>query len=324
MELARFVRLRGEAWGAFEAGLERLRRRPRSLDYGAVEELVLGYRQVLHDHALAAGRFPGTGVAARLARLAVEGTYRLQSARSPRRAGLLSFFTSRFPRAFRAHRGPLLVTTALFAGGALLGLTLAVARPAVGAAFLGPEALAGLAEGRLWTESLATTVPPALSSSAIARNNLSVALTAWAGGAAAGLLALYVVLLNGLMLGAIFGVTLHFSMAGELGAFVAAHGLLELTLIVVSAAAGLGVGRALVAAGDRPRSAAVAEAAKESLVLMAGCLPWFLVLAAIEVLVSPSPAVPPAVKVAVGLGLEAAFLSLALARPAAVAAEVPA
>jgi uncharacterized membrane protein SpoIIM required for sporulation len=321
MELARFVRLRRPVWDAFEAGLERLRRRPRGLGYAEVEGLALAYRQVLHDHALAAARYPGTGVAARLARLALEGTFRLHGDRRKRRGGLAHFFGERFPRAFRAHRGPLAVAAALFLGGAVLGLLLAAVRPGLGVALLGPEAVAGLSEGRLWTESLVSTVPPAASSSAIARNNLSVALTAWAGGAAAGLFALYIVLLNGVLLGAIFGVTLHYSMAGELGEFVVAHGLLELTLVVVAAAAGLGVGRALVAADDRPRGEAVRAAAAESLALMGGCLPWFVLLAVVEVLVSPAPEVPVGVKAAVGVVLEGLFLTLALSRPAPAAAE---
>lgn len=311
MDLGRFVRLRGEVWDAFEAGLARARSRPRGLGYREVEELALRYRQVLHDHALAAARWPGTGVAARLRRLALEGAYRLTSGEGAghRRRG---FFTDRFPRAFRAHLGPLAVAVALFAGAAVLGLLLATVRPGMGAAFLGPEALAGLRDGKLWTESLVTATPPAVSSSGIATNNVSVALTAWAGGALAGLGAFYVALLNGFMLGAIVGVTLHFSMAQELLGFVAAHGPLELTLIVVSAAAGLGIGRALVAADDRPRSEAVPEAARQSLILMLGCLPWLIVLAVVEVLLSPSPEMPVALKVAVGAALELSFLVVAL------------
>ena len=103
----------------------------------------------------------------------------------------------------------------------------------------------------------------------------------------AGLVPLYVILLNGLMLGALLGVTLHYSMAGPLLVFISAHGLLELTLILVSAAAGLAVGRALVAADDRPRAVAVRRAATESLAVLLGCLPWFVILALVEVFVSP-------------------------------------
>ena len=189
---------------------------------------------MLHDHALAASRYPGTGVAGRLARLALEGTYRLSGERSAeRRGGLVAFFGDRFPGAFRAHLAPLGVAVALFAGAALLGLCLAAVRPGMAVAFLGAKTVGDLRQGHLWTESLVTTTPPATSTSGIATNNLSVALVAWAGGAAAGLLGFYIVLLNGFNLGAIVGITLHYSLAGELLKFVSAHGPLELTLVLV-------------------------------------------------------------------------------------------
>ena len=45
---------------------------------------------------------------------------------------------------------------------------------------------------------------------------------------------------------------------------------------------GLSIGRALVTAGDRPRGEALRLAAADSLLVMGGCLPWFVVLAAVE------------------------------------------
>ena len=208
--------------------------------------------------------------------------------------------------------GPhLSVATVLFASSALIGLSLAIVQPSMGAAFLGPEAMAGLREGRLWTEALTTTIPPAVSSSAIATNNMGVAIMAWAGGALAGLGALWIVLLNGFMLGAIVGATLPYAMAGRLLEFVAAHGPLELTLIVVSAAAGLAMGQALVAASDRPRRDVVREAAGRSLVVLGGCLPWFVLLGLVEGLISPAPAVAPELKVLIGVSLWLLFVLLA-------------
>ena len=155
-------------------------------------------------------------------------------------------------------------------------------------------------------------MPPAYASSGIATNNLSVALTAWSGGLLAGIGSLYAILLNGLMLGATFGVTLHYSMAGALLGFVAAHGPLEITLILVAAAAGLGLGRALVTAGDKPRSVALREAGRDSLAVLLGCLPWFVLLAVVEAFLSPSPQLPVALKLTLGLTLEGLFLFLAL------------
>ncbi len=315
MDYARFVRMRRSVWEAFEAQLAAVRDRLRSLGYGELEEMALRYRQVLHDHALAASRFPGTAAARRLQSLALEGTRRLTGERRER-AGLLRFFSRTFPRAFQRHLDTVGLAVALFLLAAVWGLVVAVLRPSLGLSLLGPRALQGLEEGRLWTESLVTTVPPAFSSSGIATNNISVALSAWGGGVLAGLIPLYVILLNGMMLGSIFGVTLHYSMAGELLEFISAHGPLELTLILVSAAAGLAMGRSLVAAGDRPRALAVRDAGRDALAVLLGCLPWFVVLALVEVFISPAPELPVSLKVTLGLALESLFLFMAF-RPVA-------
>ncbi|HEV2856555.1 MAG TPA: stage II sporulation protein M [Thermoanaerobaculia bacterium] len=311
MDYARFVRLRRPLWDDFEKRLEAAGRGLKGLGYGDLEEMALLYRQVLHDHALADSRFPGTAAARRLRELVLEGTRRLTGESGEVRGGLLRFFLRTFPLAFQRQLGTTGVALALFLLAALWGLALGILRPAIGVTLLGPQAVQGLEEGHLWTESLVTTVPPSVSSSGIATNNLTVALTAWAGGVLAGFLPLYIVLFNGLLLGAVFGVTLHYSMGGALLEFISAHGLLELTLVIVSAAAGLTLGRALVAAGDRPRALALRDAARDALAVLLGCLPWFVVLALVEVLVSPQPALPVSLKVTLGLALESLFLALA-------------
>jgi uncharacterized membrane protein SpoIIM required for sporulation len=314
MDYARFVRLRRPVWETFERQLATARRRFRSLSYGDLEDMALHYRQVLHDHSLAASRFAGTAAARRLQGLALAGTRTLTGEERERPRGLLHFFTRTFPQAFQRQLGLTGVALALFLAATLWGLLLAALRPGLGLSFLGPQAVQGLEEGTLWTDSLVTTVPPAFSSSTIATNNMSVALMAWSGGILAGLLPLYIILLNGLMLGAIVAVTMHYSMAGSLLEFIAAHGPLEITLILVTAAAGLGVGRALVAAGDRPRALAVRDAGRDALAVLLGCLPWFLLLALVEIFVSPSPELPGGAKPIVGLALECGFLALALRR----------
>ncbi len=93
---------------------------------------------------------------------------------------------------------------------------------------------------------------------------------------------------------------------------MAGHGILEITLILVAAGGGLRVGQAVVAADDRPRREAVGEAARDSLLLLLGCLPWFVLLGIVEGIVSPSPALPVSAKLALGLALEASFLAVAV------------
>src|SRR5436305_720946 len=170
MDYARFVRLRRPVWEAFEAQLADIsgsrgsRGSLRRTGYGTLEDMALRYRQVLHDHALAAARFPGTAAARRLQSLALEGTRRLTGEGRQRPAGLRIFFNRTFPRAFQRQLGLLGIAVVLFLFSAVWGLTVAALRPAIGFAFLGPEAIRGLEEGQLWTSSLVTTVPPAVSS----------------------------------------------------------------------------------------------------------------------------------------------------------------
>lgn len=311
MDYQRFVRTREPIWNSFAEGLREVRRRARTMRFADLEALAIRYRQLLHDLSLARTRFPRTRAAERLASLALEGNYVLQHDHETSPFGVARFATRTFPLAFRSVCPQVALAGALFVASAFLGLFLATVQPGVALAFLGPEAVDGLSEGRLWTEALSTVVPPSVSSSAIATNNMSVAISAWAGGTLAGLGALYVLLLNGLLLGAVVGITRHYGLAGQILTFVAAHGPLEITLILVTAGAGMSVGRALVEAGEAPRRESLPSAARAALTVLLGSLPWFLILGLVEGFVSPSTEVPTASKVLLGLTLESLFLVVA-------------
>ncbi|MEO1367128.1 MAG: stage II sporulation protein M, partial [Acidobacteriota bacterium] len=255
--------------------------------------------------------FPGTAAARRLRRGVLEGTHFLQRDSGDRLPSLRRCLVSTFPRTFRALLPVVGVVTWLFTLAALLGFSLTAVDPTMATLFLPAESIAGLARGELWTDSIFAVTPNAAASARIATNNLSVAITAWAGGAVAGLGAIYVVLVNGIMLGSVIAMTERYSMAGSLLDFIAAHGPLEITMILVSAAAGLHMGRALVFAGDLPRARALAKAGRESLVILAGCLPFILILGFVEGFISPSRT-PIAAKAALGWLLEGLFLLWAL------------
>ena len=311
MSYAGFVSRRKELWDRFEASIAAGRGHER-LSYDELEAVARDYRRVLQDYAWARERFPETGVSRRLTRLALSGQAWLQRGDRGQGFSLTRFWFVRFPGAVRAHAGLIGICVALFGLAALLGYGVAVIEPAVAIGLLGPDVVDNLEAGQLWTESLTSTVPPGVSSSRISTNNMSVAISAWAGGAVGGIGALWIVLFNGYFLGCVFGATARFSMAGELLEFVIAHGFLEITLILVCAGAGLGLGRALLVAADRPRRLVVREAVLDALVVMLGCLPFFLALGFIEAVISPSPDLGWPVKLGVGLALESAFLMLVL------------
>ena len=148
--------------------------------------------------------------------------------------------------------------------------------------------------------------PPALST-VILENNLLVSFLAFAFGITLGVGTLYVLVQNAVLLGALGGA---FGAAGKAGAFwslILPHGLLEITAICIAAGAGLRMGWSLVVPGDRPRSVALADEARDAVLVVVGVAPAFVLAALIEGFLTGRTGVPP-LEIAVGAGV--AFLYL--------------
>jgi uncharacterized membrane protein SpoIIM required for sporulation len=154
-----------------------------------------------------------------------------------------------------------------------------------------------MAQGRTWTD-MEPTLRPAMAAF-IFNNNIQVAFLAFAGGVLAGLGTAYVLVNNGLLLGAVFGAAQSYGVAPLLWGFISPHGYLELTCVVVAGAAGLMLGGAVLRPGLRRRRDALTDAARRAVELVMGAAPVLVIAGLIEGFVSPSD-LPIAVKLGVG------------------------
>jgi uncharacterized membrane protein SpoIIM required for sporulation len=148
--------------------------------------------------------------------------------------------------------------------------------------------------------------PPALST-VILENNLLVSFLAFAFGITLGVGTLYVLTQNAVLLGALGGA---FGAGGKAGAFwslILPHGLLEITAICIAAGAGLRMGWSLIDPGDRPRSVALADEARDAVLVVVGVIPAFIAAALIEGFITGRTGLPP-VEIAVGAGVAALYL----------------
>src|SRR6185369_11344692 len=75
---------------------------------------------------------------------------------------------------------------------------------------------------------------------------------------------------NGLFIGTVLGLVKVYGMAGKLLAFMAPHGVLELSAIFISGGAGLLISRALLFPGQWRRSDALKMAAKPAAGMFGG------------------------------------------------------
>jgi uncharacterized membrane protein SpoIIM required for sporulation len=285
-------------WEALRALLDRAGNDPRRLEASEIERLSHLYRQVMSDLALARRDFPNDQVVAYLNGLAARAyplVYRAPIG-SWRRLG--QFFFLDFPARYRAARWFILAAFLLFMLPAMAGAYVVTSDLALAEQILPPDLTRGVHEGRLWTDIPGIMRP--LAASAIATNNIQVSLMAFAGGILLGTLTVYVLVFNGLMLGAILGYTHLYGLDGKLLAFMSPHGYLELTVIFIAGGAGLRVAWGFIHPGLLGRRDALVQAGREAVLLLIGALPILLVAGMIEGFVSPSD-VPDILKYGIGL-----------------------
>jgi uncharacterized membrane protein SpoIIM required for sporulation len=147
-------------------------------------------------------------------------------------------------------------------------------------------------------------------------NNIQVTFLAYAGGLTLGLLTGYVLATNGILLGAVAGLATQAGNGGDLLRLVVGHGVLELSCIAVTAAAGLRVGWALVEPGPGTRGEALKSEAARSIGIVLGTMPWLVLAGLVEGFVTGTYST--AVVLPLGVALGALYWVLVFrARPGA-------
>jgi uncharacterized membrane protein SpoIIM required for sporulation len=302
MDPEQLLQNRQAAWRRLEALLATAERDMRSLSPADVTELGRLYRATTSDLALAQRDFPGHRVTLFLNQLVARAhavVYRSEPAAARR---LWQFVTRTYPRLFRRLAPFIAAAALLFFGPALVAGLLLSAQPDAARSVLpaGVHSVIPMVErGQLWID-----LPPAerpFSATFIMTNNIQVSILAFAGGVLAGLPTAYVLLSNGLILGGLLGLTTAYGLGAELVSFVIGHGVIELSVICFAGGAGLRLGWAVLRPGLRRRQDALALAGRESVALLAGCVPLLLLAGIIEGFISPAESLPGLVKAAVGV-----------------------
>ena len=131
-------------------------------------------------------------------------------------------------------------------------------------------------------------------------NNVGIAFRCFAAGLLLGVGSLFMVGYNGLLAGAVAGFLVTRGDSERFFSFVVTHSAFELTAIVLSGAAGLKLGHAMLAPGRLTRTQALMRAARETSPVVFCFTVMLFVAAAIEAFWSSAAWVAPAVKYAVG------------------------
>lgn len=290
-------------WKALSALIESAEREVSRLSPAEVSSLGRLYRVATSDLALAQRDFPRHPVATYLNQLVARGhavIYRSEPLVTNR---IKEFIVAGFPRVYREMLPFTLTATLLFWVPALLAMAAIWIQPDASRWLLPTETQKlreTIEEGKLWVDIPVEERP--YTSSFIMRNNIQVAFMAFAGGVSAGLYTVYIMAMNGLMLGGLTGLTAHYGLGWDLWNFVIGHGVIELSVIMMAGGAGLMIGWAMIHPGLLRRLDALKIAANRAVRLVIGCVPLLMIAGTIEGFISPAENIAAPVKWLVGLG----------------------
>ena len=300
---------RANLWQAAAARIRRLSRR-KTTDAADASALADDYRMLAHDVAKARRLLPESR-----AREYLEAAYAQAHSTLHRPAwhpgyALLSLFQHEIPAVVSWLRPHIIWATALFILTVVAGYLMVHTYPDLIALFASPELIATVERGQLWTEGLLNVVPSSVLSLQILTNNIVVSLFAYCAGFLFGLGTLYILGLNGLMLGAVFAFTSLHGLGDDLFSFVVAHGCVELSVMCLSGAAGAAVGEALVRPGTATRAASFQWAALRSGKLILACVILLVGSGLIEGYISPNPKFSLNTRIAIGVSYWIFMLAL--------------
>ncbi len=287
MKLDRFVRERAPDWKELEELLTRCRGRARRLRPKEIARLGALYRAITADLAHARRRWPHDPAVQMLealvsrARIAVyESGSRTRSAREFIRRG--------YWRRVRERWGALALAATLLFLPMLLASIWGVADPQA-AINLVPGEYRGVVEEQSGGQDLELSSQEAAAfSTFIFTNNIQVTFVSFAGGVIAGFGTAFVLLYNGTFIGAVAGLSIGAGNGLSFLELVVAHGVLELSCIVVAGGAGLSLGSALISPGYRRRIDAVVTEGQDTVAIVIGTAPWLVVAGLVEGFVTPA------------------------------------
>jgi uncharacterized membrane protein SpoIIM required for sporulation len=301
MKVAQLLESRRENWRLLEQLCNRMENRgKRSLRPAEMTRFASLYRATCADLALADGYQLPEQTVHYLHQLVGRAHNQLYRSRLFDLRGWLRELLHDVPRRL-FHDGYFRLALALFWGGFLLSAFLASGYSPLAdfaVAVVGEEGIFNIEQ--MYNTPIGDQPVTGAMAGYYILNNTSIGLQCFAMGMLFGVGGLFATLFNAIFLGTIFGHMSKVPQAANFFNFVTAHGPFELTAIVLSAAAGMRLGFALVDTRGMTRSAALRRAGNEAMPIMGAAIVLFGLAALIEAFISPS-ALPYTIKAGVSI-----------------------
>ncbi len=286
-----FVAARQPAWDELAALLAR-KRVLYKLPPDAIARAAALYRDVCSDLMRARAAGYSADVVDVLDGLAARACAALYSAPPYRLGALWELVAAGFPQAVRRNARFVALATALFVLPGLLGFVGASRSRAFAIQIMNERMVEQMEKSYRDVGHGREDGTDAMMASFYVYNNVGIAFRCFATGILFGLGSIFFLVYNGLVIGVVAGAVGAAGHGRNLFTFVIGHGAFELTAIVLSGAAGIAMGYALVDTGPLTRWGSLRAKAGDLFRMIMGAALMLLVAALIEGFWSPSSILP--------------------------------
>ena len=300
MHINDFVRERKEDWEKldkivteFRPGFRRTLGREQLWQLGRLYMAAVSDLSVLKSSALSAD--PHNEIISYLNGLVIRVHGAIYSKPASTWSSFVGFVTATFPVTFRQTLAYTGFSFSVFFLFGLVGFFVGLQEPGFIELVVPDGIISSVERGKVWFDDLYAMSPQA--SSFLMTHNISVTFFTVAAGITFGVGTVYLLGLNGLLLGTVAALCAKHDLSLQFWSFVLPHGAIELSAIIIAGGAGLIIGHALVDPGPYRRTEILALRGRAAGTLALGCVPLLVVAGFTEAFFSPSP-LPPWAKIA--------------------------
>lgn len=287
MNLKTFIRQHRDDWNELDQTVKTIRKRRKSLTPERLDRFDVLYQKASHHLSYCQTYFPDEDVTAYLNDLVSRAHHVLYQDQVTSLNQLKQFFGHTFVRLLTEQWALIVVSFLLF----MIGMTasfLSVLNDPLHLYAVLPDQIANAVDPERLGEGNAAIDSPAASAS-IMTNNIQVAVLAFAGGMTLGILTVYILIYNGIIIGALAALFWQHGKFYDFWAYIVPHGMIELTAIFIAGGAGLLMGYKILVPGTYPRRIQMKKQALRSVQLLLGTIPLFVLAGIIEGYITPAP-----------------------------------
>ncbi len=255
----------------------------KTLPSEKIQRFLYVFRQSSHNLAYARTHYRESRVVDYLNSLISKCHAHVYAVKKISPSSLIKYICLDFPRLIKEYRWFVIGSFSFFIIGFIVSLLMVLYNADNSNIFLPQNLIEGVKSGKSgggeWNYPLM--------SSSIMTNNISVSLRAFVLGITLGLGTIYVLFFNGVILGSLTGITYLYGNPISYWSLILPHGIIELTAIFISGAAGLIIAKSMLLPGEYSRKSALIDGAKKACSLIIGVIFMLIIAGIIEGFFTP-------------------------------------